>query len=526
MRAHYLSPATKGISVDVTGPANVKKSAALTVGAKGCTSSLMTITCALRIPGLANCPSSSPCYTASIATYDAYNAASSKIPPSAHELSAIDGFKFTIASGNTIIPVVLDGIAKSIALLPSRTSVLTGSQAHGLVFPKCTSKPQIVSIVGIDADGNYIAGTGAPAASLSSGDKAQLAVKKTKASTPNAFTLAPPKPPAYPYGGHTVHLIAKLQPGIAGMPAISATIAVTYSPDICGVMTEFPIPTAGAHPYALTLGADNALWFTEASSNKIGRITTAGSFSEFSIPTAGSLPTGITTGADGNLWFVENNASKVGKLTPSGSFTEYPTLTAGASPYVIAAGPTGDLWFPEDAANKIGRITTAGARVEYTVPTANSNPYGIGQGPDGNMWFTETSGNKIGVITPSGTMNEIALTTPSASPIGFAAGSDGDMWFTECNGNKIGHISSLYQLTAEAALPESGSQPTFMARGPGGTIWFNETLGNRIAELGNGLTFTEYAVPTAGAYPFGLVEGPDGAMWFTEFLGSKIVRLR
>ena len=98
-----------------------------------------------------------------------------------------------------------------------------------------------------------------------------------------------------------------------------------------GVVTEFPIPTAGSNPSAsrrvrtarcgspnpaqpdrahhdrrcdyrvpdpngqqppggITAGPDGALWFTEQTANKIGRITTAGVITEFPIPTANSLP--------------------------------------------------------------------------------------------------------------------------------------------------------------------------------------------------------------------------------------------
>jgi hypothetical protein len=37
--------------------------------------------------------------------------------------------------------------------------------------------------------------------------------------------------------------------------------------------------------------------------NKVGRITTAGSFSEFAIPTANSARFAVAAGSDGALWF-------------------------------------------------------------------------------------------------------------------------------------------------------------------------------------------------------------------------------
>jgi virginiamycin B lyase len=74
-------------------------------------------------------------------------------------------------------------------------------------------------------------------------------------------------------------------------------------------LTEFPVPTAASTPWGITVGPDGALWFTEMDANKIGRITTAGSFTEFSLPTANMKPAFITTGPDGNLWFTEQGTT-------------------------------------------------------------------------------------------------------------------------------------------------------------------------------------------------------------------------
>src|SRR5260370_1190123 len=83
-------------------------------------------------------------------------------------------------------------------------------------------------------------------------------------------------------------------------------------------------PTAGGNPVAITTGPDGALWFTEFSASKIGRITTAGVFTEFPIPTAGCCPSGITTGPDGALWFTELTPSNIGRITTAGVSTAFP----------------------------------------------------------------------------------------------------------------------------------------------------------------------------------------------------------
>jgi streptogramin lyase len=60
---------------------------------------------------------------------------------------------------------------------------------------------------------------------------------------------------------------------------------------------QYSVPTAGSGPLGIAAGPDGALWFTEQSGNRIGRITTGGVFTEF--PTSSSSPLGIAAGPDG-----------------------------------------------------------------------------------------------------------------------------------------------------------------------------------------------------------------------------------
>src|SRR5262249_19243621 len=124
--------------------------------------------------------------------------------------------------------------------------------------------------------------------------------------------------------------------------------------EVLSSVTEFGLlPASG--PYELTTGPDGNVWFTENTSNKIGRITTSGTVTEFSIPTSNSGPQSITTGPDGALWFTENASNKIGRITTGGSFTEF-SLASGSHPLGIATGSNGNLWFTEYGTNKIGEI--------------------------------------------------------------------------------------------------------------------------------------------------------------------------
>jgi len=288
-------------------------------------------------------------------------------------------------------------------------------------------------------------------------------------------------------------------------------------------MTEYPTPTTSSQPQGIVTGPDGALWFTESSSNKIGRITTAESFSEYTIPTGASSPFGIAAGPDGALWFTENASNKIGRINTAGSFTEYTIPTSSSHPYFITAGPDGALWFTEFSGNKIGQITTTGSFNEYPVPTPSSSPAGITAGPDGALWYAENAGNNIGRITTGGSFTEYPIPTSASNPLGISSGPDGALWFTEYGGNEVGRVTIAGSVT-EYPVPTASSNPYGIAVGPDGALWIAENNSSKIARVTIAGSVTEYATPTASSGPVGITSGPDSAMWFTESSVSQIGR--
>jgi len=291
--------------------------------------------------------------------------------------------------------------------------------------------------------------------------------------------------------------------------------------------TEYPIPTGASAPQGITVGSDNALWFTETAANKIGRITTAGLFTEFPIPTAASAPWEITSGPDGALWFTESSGNQIGRITTAGVITEFPVPTANSNPQGITTGPDGALWFTEfsNPANKIGRVSTSGAFTEFPIQVANSGPREIVTGPDGALWFTEFTGDQIGRFTTTGVYAEKPV-SPNRHPRGITVGPDGALWFTEFNGqgNDIGRITTSMALT-ETPVPTPAANPLGIVTGADGTLYFTENAVNDVGSVTTSGSFTETAIPTAISSPWGITSGPDKAIWFTENAGNKIGRL-
>jgi virginiamycin B lyase len=125
------------------------------------------------------------------------------------------------------------------------------------------------------------------------------------------------------------------------------------------LITEYPIPTANAGPCCITLGRDGNLWFTEETSNQIGKITIIGVITEYPIPTGNSQAIGIIGALDGNVWFAEQNGNKIGSITRVGSITEFPLPTGGSFPQGITVGPDLNVLFTEFFGNKIAKVHVA-----------------------------------------------------------------------------------------------------------------------------------------------------------------------
>ncbi len=291
---------------------------------------------------------------------------------------------------------------------------------------------------------------------------------------------------------------------------------------------EFPAPGS---PSGLVAGPDGAIWFTEESGNKIGRMTTGGVVTnEIPIPTSGSLPSEIVVGPDGRLWFTEYNGNKIGRVDSFTTITEF-SVPGGGNPDGIVVGPDNNLWFTQDTGNAIGKFNpVSNSFSEFALQNARG-PGDIVVGPDSQLWFTaadpnNTSNNKIGAIpvTATGTnsISEFNIPTNNADPSGITS-TGGALWFTEFNGNKIGRISTTGVLTE---FPAGFGEPSGIATGSDGALYYTETSPNRVGRITTAGSITnEFAVPTPSSAPGAITPGPDGALWFAEFAGNKIGRI-
>lgn len=91
-----------------------------------------------------------------------------------------------------------------------------------------------------------------------------------------------------------------------------------------GFIQEFRLPNAPSGPFGalwgIAQGRDGNMWFTYgagAPNAGVGCITSSGSAAQYPAPTQHTNPAGITVGPDGAIWFTEDSMGRIGRLAPA-----------------------------------------------------------------------------------------------------------------------------------------------------------------------------------------------------------------
>lgn len=163
--------------------------------------------------------------------------------------------------------------------------------------------------------------------------------------------------------------------GYLGAVAVDGAVVVHRGPNAMG--RDFA-------PHALAFGVDGNLWATDRGQNAIYRFDVgSGTFTRFDIPTANAHPDAITAGRDA-MWFTMSAVRRIGRIAPGGTITEY-ALGAldGGAPRGIVATADGTLW-----------VTTTGRFAVRVLPDGAVRPFECGRalgtaivGPAGAPWF-------------------------------------------------------------------------------------------------------------------------------------------
>jgi virginiamycin B lyase len=210
---------------------------------------------------------------------------------------------------------------------------------------------------------------------------------------------------AVPFGGFPTaitHLNGEVWFAFTQQPNLETGVSQLASISSTGAITILSTGQTLTYVTALTAAAGGILWLTQISSSRgdsVAKVSAgSGAVTNFPLPNPSATPQSITVGPDNALWFTESNIDRIGRITNSGVLEQFP-VAAGSTPQQIASA-AGDLWFTERGSNRIGRMTVSGQASEFAVPTSSSQPFGITSDLHGHLYFTEQSGDKIGKIVP------------------------------------------------------------------------------------------------------------------------------
>lgn len=441
-RSHYVSPATKSVSIKIDAGSPVIF--AIEASQSYCSNLAGVLACTLNVP-----VSSSGAHTFTIYSYDGAGATGRK-------LAAAVNFPYTVPNGATsvTIPLTMGGIPAGLAIVPAGVPQIIGTQLTGFSIYGKTPAP--FSVVATDADGDYIVGPGAPSVSLSVPNGSPLIISPGLSNAPNLFTLI-----------STYSATSPTLPSTLTLTASAAAVPVTGGSRVTAT-TTLSLYTPWIY---VTNGTGSSITAYDEQGNK--QSVPAGAFSGL------SNPVGITYDLHNGYLYVSNRTGMVGlsQFDALGT-TVYPyggtTPPAGGTTSGIAYAPGFDFLFAGEPSQ---------SQVAIFLPTLFQPPVATGAFLMSNansvaysavleeVFVTGATGlTQISAFSPTGSLLSTPGGFPGLNAVSSIAFDDHNVQLYATN-NKLGTIlafdslgnavtTSFPQVTAPSAVmydPFSGN---------------------------------------------------------------------
>jgi virginiamycin B lyase len=248
----------------------------------------------------------------------------------------------------------------------------------------------------------------------------------------------------------------------------------------------------------------NAIWFTDARTNSIGRLDEAsGQVKLWHIPTDNAGPMGIVLSPDGkNVWFAEIIRNKIARFDiQSEKIVEYST-GEDSGPALLTFDEKGQLWVSLSFSDSI-MLTQIGnnlasnssiGMVNMSLPKPDRfSPLGIAIS-SGKVYLSDHGSSRVIVADENSGLQsyDVYWTSPSTSPLipttlpgQIVADNRGYVYFPQHGGNRITEIRPQDGLMTEYEIP-TGPLSTVLflaAASDQGRIWFTEWASNKVAYL-------------------------------------------
>lgn len=278
-----------------------------------------------------------------------------------------------------------------------------------------------------------------------------------------------------------------------------------------GKFTQYPVKgeTAADNPVINLAAAQlvfdkerNAIWFTDARVNSIGKLDEAsGQIKLWQIPTKNSGPMGIVLSPDGkSLWFAEILGNNIARFEiQSEKIVEYAT-GENSGPALLVFDEKGQLWVSLSFSDsvmltQIGNLasnSTVGM-VKMSLPKPDRfAPFGIAIA-GGKLYVSDHGSSRVIVADENSSLQsyDVYWTSPSASPLipttlpgQVVVDKRGNIYFPQHGGNRISEIRPEDGLMTEYEIPTGPlSTVLFLTASDDGRVWFTEWASNNVAYL-------------------------------------------
>ncbi len=164
-------------------------------------------------------------------------------------------------------------------------------------------------------------------------------------------------------GLNAAFVLMNIGPGNQLIVSLAQTNQIATFDVVTHQYVLYDIPTPASLPQGVALGSDGAIWFTETSAHKLGRIDPITHIiTEFSLSTTKvplPFPGSMDTKRDGNLWILNGflqAGDTVTRFDPRTHLSTTIQLSAAAGPCDNDVADKSTLWFGEFSSRRIGRI--------------------------------------------------------------------------------------------------------------------------------------------------------------------------
>ena len=180
-----------------------------------------------------------------------------------------------------------------------------------------------------------------------------------------------------------------------------------------GYLTRFDLKTGkftrfiddDGYVYDVKPDKNGDVWFTNPFANKIGKVDgKTMKVSKWTLPTAGAHPRRMEIGADGMIYVGEYGGDNMAQFNPkTQTFKEFPLPGPDPSPYALGFDANGYLWYDSHNMDEIGRLDTrTGQVIEYPFPHAEPAMREFFRDAQGHMWYGSAPNNKVGYFYLAG----------------------------------------------------------------------------------------------------------------------------